>query len=98
MDSALIRTLGWTTATRLRIQTCVDLIVVLADRHGVFRLGPPGYLRLPATARHWCGLRAGDRLLLAADPANSLLVVHPPAVLEEMVAGLHAARFREGAA
>ncbi|MEV8514247.1 AbrB/MazE/SpoVT family DNA-binding domain-containing protein [Dactylosporangium sp. NPDC051484] len=94
-DAALFRVLGWTTDTRLHIQTCTDLVVVADDR-GVFRLRPPGHVRIPATAQHWCRLELGDRVLLAADPVNGLLVVHPPAVLEELVGGLLRARFRDG--
>ncbi|GAA2397120.1 hypothetical protein GCM10010170_113530 [Dactylosporangium salmoneum] len=97
-DAALFRALGWTIDTRLHMQTCADLVVVVADEHGVFRLRPPGHVRIPATARHWCRLDLGARVLLAADPVNGLLVVHPPAVLEELVGGLLNARFRDGAA
>ncbi|GGM67957.1 hypothetical protein GCM10011608_61480 [Micromonospora sonchi] len=40
--------------------------------------------------RQWCGLTAGDRVLLAASPADGLLVVHPPAALDAMVVAVHA--------
>jgi hypothetical protein len=97
-DTALTRALGWTNDTRLHIQTYTDLILVIADEHGIFHLSPYGHVKLPATARHWCRLTTGDRLLLAADPAEGILIAHPSAVLEELVAALHAARFRDGAA
>ncbi|MER7007794.1 AbrB/MazE/SpoVT family DNA-binding domain-containing protein [Dactylosporangium sp. NPDC000555] len=72
--------------------------MVAADEHGIFRLSRLGHVRLPAAARHWCRLGAGDRVLLAADPVNGLLIVHPPVVLEELVARLHATHFADGAA
>jgi hypothetical protein len=97
-ETSLTRALGWTDTTRLHIQAYTGLIVVAADEHGIFRLSRLGHLKLPAAARHWCRLGAGDRVLLAADPINSLLVVHPPVVLEELVAGLHATHFADGAA
>src|SRR5262249_54955080 len=50
---------------------------VRADRQVVFSMTGQGYLRLPAAVRYWCGLVPGDRMLLAVDPADELLVVHP---------------------
>ncbi len=32
--------------------------------------------------RHRCGLGAGDRVLLAADPNRSRLAIYPPAALD----------------
>ncbi|MEV0131364.1 hypothetical protein AB0H83_23235 [Dactylosporangium sp. NPDC050688] len=94
-DSILFTTLGWKTGTRLDIRTCGGLILVTADEHGVFRFRSPGYVRIPVTARQCCRLLLGDRVLLAADPVNGLLVVHPPVVLEELVDGLLTTRLRE---
>jgi hypothetical protein len=96
-DAALTRALGWTATTRLHIQAYTGLIVVAADEHGIFRLSRLGHVKLPAAARHWCRLCAGDRVLLAADPLNSLLIVHPPVIVEELVTGLHATHFADGA-
>ncbi|WP_426513346.1 AbrB/MazE/SpoVT family DNA-binding domain-containing protein [Dactylosporangium sp. McL0621] len=97
-DAALTRALEWTDTTRLHIQAYTGLIVVAADEHGIFRLSRLGHVKLPAAARHWCRLGAGGRVLLTADPVNSLLIVHPPVVLQELVTGLHATRFQDGAA
>jgi hypothetical protein len=97
-DAALTRALEWTATTRLHIQAYTGLIVVAADEHGIFRLSSLGHVKLPAAARHWCRLGAGDRVLLAADPVNSILIVHPPVILEELVTGLHATHFAGGAA
>jgi hypothetical protein len=54
-------------------------------------------VRLPVPARRGCGIEPGNRVLLAADPAIGLLVVHPLASLDAMVAGRHAAAL-DGAA
>jgi hypothetical protein len=40
----------------------------------------------------WCRLAPGDRVLLAAESAYGLLVVHPPAALGAMVDNRQAAR------
>ncbi|BCJ61684.1 hypothetical protein Jiend_51060 [Micromonospora endophytica] len=89
-DRTIIRTLGWTPGTRLHIRECSGLIVVRVDREGVFTVTGQGRLHLPVAVRQWCGLTAGDRVLLAASPADGLLVVHPPAALDAMVMSVHA--------
>ncbi|WFE47651.1 AbrB/MazE/SpoVT family DNA-binding domain-containing protein [Verrucosispora sp. WMMD1129] len=61
------------------------------DDQAMLRLTGQGHVRLPAVVRHWCGLAAGDRLLLVADPAVGLLLVCPVAVLDEVVVQAHAA-------
>ena len=50
----------------------------------------PGSQRAGA-GRRWCRLMAGDRVLLAADHATSVLVAHPLAMLDRALAGVHAA-------
>lgn len=88
-DNNLLRALGWDTSTRLDIREQGGLLLVTATGQGVFSLTRQGHLRLPAPARRWCGLGAGDRVLLAADPDQGRLVVHPPTALDAMVDWLH---------
>lgn len=90
-DTNLLRALGWDTATRLDISEQGGLLLIAATTRGVFSLTRRGHLRLPATARRWCGLAAGDRVLLMADPDQGSLVVHPPAAMDAMVGWLHEA-------
>ncbi|MFC4144741.1 AbrB/MazE/SpoVT family DNA-binding domain-containing protein [Micromonospora mangrovi] len=89
-DRTLIRALGWEPGTRLHVREVSSVIVVRLDRQGVFTVTGQGHLHLPAAVRHWCGLTAGDRVLLAANPADGLLTVHPPAALDAMVVAAHA--------
>jgi hypothetical protein len=90
-ETAVITALGWVPGTRLDIRECGGLVLVTASRHGVFAMSGQGYLRLPATVRHWCELVPGDRVMLTADPGDGLLVVHPPAALDAMITQFHAA-------
>jgi hypothetical protein len=90
-DRTTVRALGWPPGTRLDIREQGGLILVTAGQRAVFKVTTQGYLGLPATVRRWCGLTSGDRVLLAADPARGLLVVHPPAALDVMIAQYHAA-------
>ncbi|MET7704626.1 hypothetical protein [Micromonospora sp. NPDC005413] len=89
-DRTIIRALGWAPGTRLHIREGSGVIVVRLDRQGVFTVTGQGHLHLPSAVRHWCGLTAGGRVLLAANPPEGLLVVHPPAALDAMVVAVHA--------
>jgi hypothetical protein len=42
-------------------------------------------VRLRATIWHLCGLRPGDRVLLAAEPSLQVLRVYPPATLDDLL-------------
>ncbi|MBB5157586.1 AbrB/MazE/SpoVT family DNA-binding domain-containing protein [Saccharopolyspora phatthalungensis] len=91
-DQAVLRALGWTPGTRLAIRETRGLLITRTDPHGVFSVTTQGHLRLPAPVRHCCGLLPGDRVLLTAEPAHGTLVVHPPAVLDDMIAHCHSTR------
>jgi hypothetical protein len=88
-DHAIIAALSWLPGTRLDIHESRGLLLVRPDAHGVFSVTNQGHLRLPAAVRHCCGLLPGDRVLLAADPARDVLIVHPPAVLDDLLAARH---------
>jgi len=89
-ETTVINALGWVPGTRLDIRESAGLVLVAASPQGVFSTTGQGHLRLPATVRHWCGLVAGDRVLLAAEPAQARLVVHPPTALDDMISQFHA--------
>lgn len=89
-DHAVVTALGWVPGTRLNIRESRGLLVIRTDVHGVFSVTKQGHLRLPATVRHCCGLVPGDRVFLAADPQRDLLIVHPPAALDDLLAQRHA--------
>jgi hypothetical protein len=89
-DHAILRSLAWTPGTRLTIHERHGLLIIEADPHGMFRVTGQGHLRLSAEVRHFSGLTAGDRLLLAADPTENRLTVYPPAALDTLIAAHHA--------
>jgi hypothetical protein len=88
-DRAVVRCVGWSPHDRLDIREDHGLITVTADPRGSFRVSAAGFVLLPATVRTWCRLRAGDRVLIVADPQAGRLVIHPPAALESMIAAAH---------
>jgi hypothetical protein len=90
-DRSIVRVLGWVPGTRLDIREQAGIIVACAAADGVHCIGDRGHLHLPLAVRRWCRLTAGDRVLLAADCATSVLVAHPLAVLDRLLAGVHPA-------
>jgi hypothetical protein len=85
-ERSVMRALRWSPALRLDIAEAAGALIVRADPAGAFRTTGHGHLVLPARVRSWCGLRPGDRVLLAADPMRQELLVCPPAVLDAMIA------------
>ncbi|MEU4383562.1 AbrB/MazE/SpoVT family DNA-binding domain-containing protein [Micromonospora echinofusca] len=92
-DRSAMKGLHWSPGLRLHIKERRGLIVVSADNQGVFKVTKEGHVRLPAVVRQWCGLAAGDRVLIVAEPASGRLVVHPPGKLDEMITQAHDAVF-----
>ena len=88
-DHTVMTALGWVPGTRLDIRESGGLLLIRSDVHGVFSVTKQGHLRLPAPVRHRCGLIPGDRVLLAANPQRDLLIVHPPAALDDLLAQRH---------
>lgn len=89
-DQAVVQALGWGPGTGLDMRPVRGVVVVQAEAGGSFRVTSQGHVRLPAPLRRWCALEAGDRVLLAADPVEGSLVVHPPAAMDAMVAWFRA--------
>lgn len=85
-DRVVMRALGWHVGLRLAMAGTGGVLTVRPDPHGAYQVTGQGYLRLPAPLRHRCGLAAGDRVLLAADPDRSRLAIYPPAALDHALA------------
>ena len=91
MDRSIMGALDWEPDKRLDIRVSRGLIAVFADSRGLFRVKTHRCVYLPVAARRWCDLMAGSRVLLAAYPEGGLLLVHPPAVLDDIVDQVFAA-------
>lgn len=89
-ESSLMRALGWMPTDRVDVATTAGVVVLRRNRYGAFRLTRRGHVQLPLSVRRWCGVRPGDRVLLAAAPDLGVLVVHTMAVLDGMVLAYHA--------
>jgi hypothetical protein len=84
-DRVVMRALGWSAGLRLDIHETAGVLTALKAPDGAYQLTNQGHLRLPAPLRHRCGLAAGDRVLLAADPDRSWLAIYPPAALDNFL-------------
>jgi bifunctional DNA-binding transcriptional regulator/antitoxin component of YhaV-PrlF toxin-antitoxin module len=62
------------------------VIIVAALATGEVALSGRGRVHLPAATRHACRISPGDRVLLAAEPADGVLMVHPLPALDAMLA------------
>ncbi len=85
-DRVILRTMGWSAGLRLDIHETGGVFTITTDPDGNHQVTNQGHLRLPAPLRHRCGLVAGDRVLLAADPDRSRLAIYPPAALDNALA------------
>src|SRR5262249_2956031 len=88
-DHMIMQAMGWRAGIALTIRVTTGVIVVTVGDGG-YGVTRQGHLRLPATVRRTCRIEPGDRVLLAADPAEGVVIVHPPASLDRALAQLHA--------
>lgn len=89
---SVVTALGWRPGERLRVEVISPLaIAVQPDPAGTVTLARREHIPLPVTARRWCHLHAADRVLLAATPAQGMLVPYTMSALEAMVTAVQAA-------
>jgi hypothetical protein len=92
-DRSVIRPMSWHSFVRLDVYEQGGLVVVRPDTRGSHAVNGRGFLLIPSAVRRWCTLGAGERVLLVADPAGQVLVLHPPQALDRVVGAAHAAAF-----
>jgi hypothetical protein len=84
-DRTPLRVLGWGPDTTVTVTAAPGTGVIAIRRGGDHALTRNGFLHLSAEHRHACRLRAGDRLLLVARPAERVLLLFTPHALDAMV-------------
>ncbi len=96
-DRAVIGALGWRGGDRLTL-TAGDGVVVVARRDpgGMVTVPSRPYIVIPAALRRRCGLRAGDRVLLAALPGEDALAAYPLSVVDQALRAHSALPSAEG--
>jgi hypothetical protein len=87
---SLLGELGWHAGQALQFAVVENTVVAHLDPTGSFLVPDALVVVLPAAIRRRCGYLAGEQVLLVADPAHGVLVVHPLASLDDMVTAHHA--------
>jgi hypothetical protein len=65
--------LGWQPGDRLTLTAAAGVVIARRDPGGMVTLPAKPYLVIPAALRRRCGLRPGDRVLLAVFPDRDAL-------------------------
>jgi hypothetical protein len=72
-DRAIISAPGWRGGDRLTLTAEAGVMVARRDPGGMVTVPARPHIVIPAALRHRCGLRAGDRVLLATLPGEDAL-------------------------
>jgi bifunctional DNA-binding transcriptional regulator/antitoxin component of YhaV-PrlF toxin-antitoxin module len=84
-DRTVAAALGWRAGDRLTLTASAEVVVARRDPGGIVTLGSGPFLVIPAALRQRCGLRAGDRVLLAALVGQDALAAYPMAVVDQAI-------------
>ena len=84
-DRAVISALGWRGGDRLTLTADAGVMVARRDPGGMVTVPDRPHIVIPAAVRHHCGLRTGDRVLLAALPAEDTLAAYSFAVVDQAI-------------
>ena len=72
-DRAMTSALGWQPGDRLTVTAAAGVVIARRDPGGMVTMASRPYIVIPAALRRRCGLRPGDRVLLAVFPARDAL-------------------------
>jgi hypothetical protein len=84
-DRAVISALGWRCGDRLTLTAEVCVVTARRDPAGMVAMTDKPYIVIPAVLRRCCGLLPGDRVLLAAAPAEDTLTAYSFAVVDQAI-------------
>jgi hypothetical protein len=82
-DRAVTSVLGWRPGDRLPLTAAAGVVTARRDPDGMVTMPAKSYVVIPAALRRRCGLRPGDRVLLAIFPALDALTAYSLAVVDE---------------
>jgi AbrB family looped-hinge helix DNA binding protein len=84
-DRTVTMALGWQRGDRLIVTGTDDVVLARRDPAGMVTVAARAYIAIPAPLRRRCGLRAGDRVLLAALPDEDALAAYPMSVVDLVI-------------
>jgi bifunctional DNA-binding transcriptional regulator/antitoxin component of YhaV-PrlF toxin-antitoxin module len=85
-DRAISRSLGWHPGDRVTMTGTPAVVLAVRGSDGLITLPDRSCVVVPASLRRRCGLRPGDRVLLAAYPRLDRLAIYPLTTVHEVLA------------
>ena len=82
-DQTVTCALGWREGDRLTLTAEPGVVIARRDPRGMVTVPARACVAIPAVLRRRCGLRAGDRVLLAAVPGQDMLAAYSFAVVDQ---------------
>jgi len=82
-DRAMTSALGWRPGDRLTLTAAAGVVIARRDPAGQATMPAKPYIVIPAVLRRSCGLRPGDRVLLAVFPDQGTLAAYSLAVVDQ---------------
>jgi hypothetical protein len=82
-DRVMTSVLGWQLGDRLTLTAAAGVVMARRDPGGLVTMPSKPYIVIPAALRRRCGLRPGDRVLLAVFPAQDALAAYSLAVVDQ---------------
>jgi len=82
-DRAIACALGWREGDRLTLTAEPGVVTARRDPRGMVTVPARACIAIPAVLRRRCGLRAGDRILLAGLPGQEILAAYSFAVVDQ---------------
>lgn len=95
-DRAVTSVLGWCQGDRLTLTADAGMVVARRDPGGMITVPARPYVVIPAALRLRCGLRPGDRLLLAAVLSQDALAAYPMGVVDHAMRTQHPVPHEQG--
>jgi AbrB family looped-hinge helix DNA binding protein len=84
-DQSVITAMGWRSGDLLTLTADAGVVTARRDPGGIVTIPRRGYIAIPAALRLRCGLKPGDRVLVAAAPADETLTAYSLAVVHEAI-------------
>lgn len=91
-DQALLAVLGWNPGDRVAIRAYAQMAVLSRDVQGPFVIDSRGQVFLPASTRALFRVDTGDRVVLVTARESGVLMVHPVAVVAELLMDYYSSR------
>lgn len=91
-DQSLLSALGWRPGERTAATVTAEMAILRRTHTGPFRIDSRHKVFIPAGTRALFSIDTGDRVVLVAAPEHDVLIVHPMAVIANLIAVHYASK------